>query len=546
MEKPWLEDLKKYIRHKNSRFSNFVLKHKELIPGWSMDINATSMNGLHSAWSNRYADAYKEVKETKKGPPKSKRFNTVIWSEIYSSFMRRKKTINVYYEEAINILTTAATPAAAHVCQLINPTNSNVSNNPIPPDGDEDGSTQSDNDIYCDANKDNDTATPILICPVCSPPSMSTSDEASSSNELLTSTPLSLELHAPGPNRFYVDHTDISERFYNMQQYVFNFTKVNNLTLESDVHLILSLSSILLLQNNNRLHKDMIPFFGDKIYQKARKSILDSLNMTYNFPRETLLEIIETAQSVYNKTNNRINAAASLLTLANAVDDPIDKKLIVSASQLLQFLPMDPTYSNIRETKLITRYIIHAIQPLFDDHERDIRLEFTFTEPADNYNREVSFTGCPDCIITVFPHQTDDGVNVGYGEVKSQAMVGDHYLVNLDLMRLATLGKNSINENELTGNMSIHIVGPFITFYLIQLNADGLYCMTELAHVQYPMSVSEVPAYLTNFSNLKNVLHVFQSFCKYEDTNADLSSWRRDSLLATDDLYSASTTIYML
>lgn len=113
---------------------------------------------------------------------------------------------------------------------------------------------------------------------------------------------------------------------------------------------------------------------------------------------------------------------------------------------------MDPIYLDIRETKLITRYIIHAIQPLFDDHERDIRLEFTFTEPADNHNREVSFTGCPDCIITVFSHQTDDGVNVGYGEVKSQAMVGDHYLVNLDLMRLATLGKNSMNENELTGN----------------------------------------------------------------------------------------------
>lgn len=58
--------------------------------------------------------------------------------------------------------------------------------------------------------------------------------------------------------------------------------------------------------------------------------------------------------------------------------------------------------------------------------------------------------------------------------------------------------------------------------------------MTELAHVQYTMSVSEVPAYLTNFSNLKNVLHVFQSFCKYEDTNTDISSWLRDSLLATD------------
>ncbi|CAO3616190.1 unnamed protein product [Mucor fragilis] len=380
-----------------------------------MDIHADSMNGLHSAWSNRYSDAHMMVRKTEKGPSKSKRFNTVIWSEIYSSFIRRKKAIDVYHEEAIDTLTTAATPAAAYVRQLIAPTNNNVSNSPIPPENE---STQGDNDVYSDVNEDNDTATPILVRPVRSSLSMSTSDEASFSNESLTSTPLSLTLHVPGPNRFYVDHIDISERFYNMQQYVFNFVDANSLTLESDVHFILSLSSILLLQNNNRLHKDMIPFFGDKIYQKARESILDSLNMTYKFPGETLLGIIETAQSVYNKTNNRINAAASLLSLADTVDDPIDKKLIVSASQLLQFLPMDPTYSDICETKLITRYILHAMQPLFDDHERDIRLEFTFTEPADNYNREVSFTGCPDCIISVFPHQTDNAVNLGYGEVK--------------------------------------------------------------------------------------------------------------------------------
>ncbi|KAI9244743.1 hypothetical protein EDC94DRAFT_436784 [Helicostylum pulchrum] len=208
---------------------------------------------------------------------------------------------DVYHEEAIDTLTTTATPAAAYVRQLITPTNNNFSNSPIPSDGDENESTQGDNDIYCDANEDNYTATPILVRPVRSPPSMSISDEASFSNELLTSTPLSLTLHVPGPNLFYFDHIDIPESFYNMQQYVFNFVEVNNLSLESDVHLILLLSSIILLQNNNRLHKDIIPFFGDKIYQKVCESILDPLNMAYKFPGETLLGIIETAQSVYNK-----------------------------------------------------------------------------------------------------------------------------------------------------------------------------------------------------------------------------------------------------
>ncbi|KAI8048464.1 hypothetical protein BDF21DRAFT_433458 [Thamnidium elegans] len=99
------------------------------------------------------------------------------------------------------------------------------------------------------------------------------------------------------------------------------------------------------------------------------------------------------------------------------------------------------------------------------------------------------------------------------------------------------VGKSLLKKKESRNDCilnELYLLGPYITFYLIQLKADGLYCMTELTHVQCPMSVSEVPTYITKFNNLKNVLHVFQSFCKYEDTNADLSSWRRDSLLATD------------
>lgn len=41
-------------------------KHKELIASWSMEINTTSMNGLHGAWFDQYTAAYMEVKKTKK------------------------------------------------------------------------------------------------------------------------------------------------------------------------------------------------------------------------------------------------------------------------------------------------------------------------------------------------------------------------------------------------------------------------------------------------------------------------------------------------
>jgi hypothetical protein len=48
------------------------------------------------------------------------------------------------------------------------------------------------------------------------------------------------------------------------------------------------------------------------------------------------------------------------------------------------------------------------------------------------------------------------------------------------------------------------------------------------------MSVPEFPASLTKFNTLKNATYTFQTYCKPNDTDVDLSSWRRGSLLAAD------------
>lgn len=83
--------------------------------------------------------------------------------------------------------------------------------------------------------------------------------------------------------------------------------------------------------------------------------------------------------------------------------DTIEKKLMLSVSQLIQFLPMDPTYECIFETTYITRYILPMIQPLFDDYNKSIQLDFTFTEPTDKSpNHAPTFNGNPDYIIMSF------------------------------------------------------------------------------------------------------------------------------------------------
>lgn len=86
---------------------------------------------------------------------------------------------------------------------------------------------------------------------------------------------------------------------------------------------------------------------------------------------------------MYRKNIDRLTASASLLSLASNMTDTMDKKLMMSALQLIQFLPMDPTNECISETTYITRYMLPMIQPLFDDHDKNIRVLFTKNQNGD-------------------------------------------------------------------------------------------------------------------------------------------------------------------
>ncbi|CEI98996.1 hypothetical protein RMCBS344292_13091 [Rhizopus microsporus] len=174
----------------------------------------------------------------------------------------------------------------------------------------------------------------------------------------------------------------------------------------------------------------MIPFFDFQLYENIRKNNLDEWNNTSKFPRKALLTIIDIAESAHERSTRRVNAITSVPALASTMDDAMDKKLAVSTSQLLQSLPMEATLDKASEITLITRYILPALQPLFDDDDSKTRLEFACSDPANIDEQSPIFNGCPDFTITVFTLQTNGGMNAGCGEVKRFSMVGSHFLVN--------------------------------------------------------------------------------------------------------------------
>ncbi|CEP11410.1 hypothetical protein [Parasitella parasitica] len=247
-------------------------------------------------------------------PPKSKRFNTDIWNEIYLSYKCRKNIINTYHEEAIETLTIAAIPAGAETRHLINSANNTTPNCPTSPlNNDNNESTQredSEDDIHDESDEDNDTTTPVLNHSL----STSSAGEVSSSITSLISCITKILRYAESCSKLLeIKHSKVGVRCSPYPFPIFNF--------------------IVTKQQSTPPRNDA--FFGNKVYQKIRKDNLDSFNMIHKFPGKALLETIKIAQNVYEKSNDRISAAFSLLSITQSMEEPIDKKLILSASQLL-------------------------------------------------------------------------------------------------------------------------------------------------------------------------------------------------------------------
>lgn len=123
---------------------------------------------------------------------------------------------------------------------------------------------------------------------------------------------------------------------------------------------------------------------------------------------------------------------------------------------------MEATLDGASEMTLITRYTLSALQLLLDNDDSKTRLEFAYSDPANIDERSPIFNGFPDFTITVFTLQTNDGVNVGCGEVKCFSRVGSYFLVNWGFVRLALFGKRTMDKHNLTNTLCIHIVGKFV------------------------------------------------------------------------------------
>ncbi|CAO3591456.1 unnamed protein product [Absidia cylindrospora] len=154
------QELKLFVEEqKRPKFNVFASTNKSNLVRWSMKLSANSHHALHGIWVERYRQVLRNVKATDKGAQLHKG-NVSVWNEIMNNVMRRRKLLETFKEQAIEVLTIASTSAATEAIQLLNAdNNNNVDSNAN--DGDDnadDNHNNADNDDDSNVNDgDSDT-----------------------------------------------------------------------------------------------------------------------------------------------------------------------------------------------------------------------------------------------------------------------------------------------------------------------------------------------------------------------------------------------------
>ncbi|KAI7873802.1 hypothetical protein K492DRAFT_114737, partial [Lichtheimia hyalospora FSU 10163] len=123
---------------------------------------------------------------------------------------------------------------------------------------------------------------------------------------------------------------------------------------------------------------------------------------------------------------------------------------------------------------------------------------------------EKQATTRPDASINIM-HGASLSKRIGCGEVKAQYQSLNHRLVNIDLMRVAVLAKAASDKHKLKATFTFIVVGKYATFYAFNRLQANLYTMSEIAHIQLPLSLDHVPIFISQVNKVAKVITCFQN-----------------------------------
>ncbi|KAG0165887.1 hypothetical protein DFQ29_001289, partial [Apophysomyces sp. BC1021] len=294
---------------------------------------------------------------------------------------------------------------------------------------------------------------------------------------------------------------DTSEALYKMQSSLKQYKW--KVSLEDHVHMVLAATSILLLTPNK---------YPDE------NTAISSIKTIYDIqpppmPLNLVGDLLGILDKLVRGSFSRMQAEMSLKALAQ---EGKEFKFVIALSALVTRLPRFPMEEDVNETELCMRFVDPFLTGLFDDPDNGMYFRWTNETTMEAKQNNGCIDRRPDLCITK-SCGVKWGADCGYGEAKPSARDNDHYLVCMDLVRVAILSKEALNSQRLDGVLGIQIVGRTLMFYVLLLPAEGIYTLLQLAEVKIPDSLQNLSHLVMDVSNILTVMDVFDRLCVSSD-----------------------------
>ncbi|KAL0582187.1 hypothetical protein ABG067_008020, partial [Albugo candida] len=170
-------------------------------------------------------------------------------------------------------------------------------------------------------------------------------------------------------HKYFIDDIDVSLLFNNYQKEVYINAKRESFSFKENYRELLSLSSILLLENDSTNDNLFFNTFGQNNLQKIIRHIKDNdLAIDNNqFPFEKMYPVLTIVQQVLTKSMTREEGCLNIINIGIKVEGT-HKAIVKFLRIMLEFFPLNDFCSDIiKEDDLKSRYILPMLQSLFDD-----------------------------------------------------------------------------------------------------------------------------------------------------------------------------------
>ncbi|KAL9536740.1 hypothetical protein MBANPS3_012404 [Mucor bainieri] len=182
----------------------------------------------------------------------------------------------------------------------------------------------------------------------------------------------------------------------------------------------------------------------------------------------------------------------------------MDRQILKMVLELLEFLPKYPQ-PNVNEENLRVKYLDPAMKYFLNNKSLGIALTYPESSPDERKLRTDTIKR-PDAIAS-FYQQVEISHHGAFFEIKNESYKNRKRILMVDLLKLVYYGKDALDAGVKTPILA-QVIGFDVTFYLMKLQAKGVYIMFEVCHVKLPLTTFEIGVYLRAMDEVQKLANI--------------------------------------